>query len=409
MTRVVILGGGFAGITVYHHLSPWIKQAGVSVTVIDARETFLIKPSLPELALGDKTLAQATFPIRTVVQRHGTFIHDEVLSIDPLHQRVRLHGAEIPYDFLVIALGAYKDWDGVPGFAEYGYSMCTDALAPRLREALDQFRGGHILVGSAPTPSGTRLPDVPKLATACEGPVGEVAFMADHLLRAKHLREQSEIVCYTPGSVFFDDVGDNVHRAFADLAQKQNITVMTDKTIEHMNSNHVFFSDGTRHPSALTVMVPTYRGPKVVVEAGLCDEAGFVPTDQQFRHLDYDTIFAVGDIAARTQPKIGHLAVDQGVLVASVLRQVIMGTGTLAAYNPEVFCIMNMGATALIIRSNVLWGGEMDLSYYGYLSHAIKIAFDEYTLRFKGKMPPDLTVKLFNSYLDKMAASGIQP
>ncbi len=92
--------------------------------------------------------------------------------------------------------------------------------------------------------------------------------------------------------------------------------------------------------------------------------------------------------------------------MASVLRRVITGSGTLADYHPEVFCIMNMGSTALIIRSNVLWGGEMDQSYDGYLSHALKSAFDEYTLRFKGKMPPDLTVKLINSYLNKMAASG---
>lgn len=406
MTHIVILGGGFAGLTVYHHLSHWIKEADVSVTVIDARETFLIKPSLPEVAFGDKTLGQSTFPIRSVVERHGRFILAQVLGIDPVHQRVRLDGAEIPYDFLVIALGAYKDWDAVPGFAEFGYSMCTDALAPRLGEALEKFRGGNILVGSAPTPSGTRLPDVPKLATACEGPVGEVAFMADHWLRQKHLREQTDIICYTPGSVFFDDVGDNVHRAFGDLAHKQNVKVMTGKTIERMDADQVYFADGTHYPSALTVLVPTYRGPQVVVDAGLCDEAGFIPTDQQFRHLDYDTIFAVGDIAARTQPKIGHLAVDQGILVASVLRQAITGAGPLAAYHPEVFCIMNMGSTALIIRSNVLWGGEMDLSYYGHLSHALKTAFDEYTLRFKGKMPPEITTKLLNSYLKKMAASG---
>ncbi len=172
--------------TVYHHLSPWIKAAGVSVTVVDARETFLVKPSLPEVAVGEKTLVESTFPIRSVVEPHAHFIHDQVLGIDPVKQRVILDGTEIAYDFLVIALGAYKDWGAVPGFREFGYSMCTDALAPRLRDALEHFHGGHILVGSAPTPSGTRLPDVPKLATACEGPVGEVAFMADHWLREKH-------------------------------------------------------------------------------------------------------------------------------------------------------------------------------------------------------------------------------
>lgn len=402
MTHVVILGGGFGGMTVYHHLSPWAEAAQVSITVVDERESFLIKPSLPEVALGVQDLGHASFPLRPVVERHGRFIRSRVEQIDPEHKTVLLDGVLLHYDFLVIALGAHKDWNTVPGFTEYGYSMCNDVLAPRLAKALDQFTGGTIVVGSAPTPSGTRLSDVPKLATACEGPVGEIAFMADHLLRKKNLRGQSEIICYTPGAVFFDDVGDNVHQAFNGLAAQQGVQVMLDKTVERIDAQRIYFHDGTQIPSALTVLVPTYRGPQVVVDAGLTDEAGFIPTDKDFRHLDYDTIFAIGDIAARTQPKIGHLAVEQGILVASVLRQRITQQGTRAAYNPEVFCIMNMGSTALLIRSNVLWGGSMDLAYHGRLSHALKTAFDDYTLWFKGKMPPDLTVNIVDSYIEKV-------
>lgn len=229
--------------------------------------------------------------------------------------------------------------------------------------------------------------------------------MADAMLRNKGLRQTANIACYTPGSVFFDDVGDNIHRVFHDMALKQGIEVLTNKTIERIEPQSVHFADGTSIPSALTVMVPTFRGPQVVIEAGLGDEAGFIPTDENFRHLDFETIFALGDIAARTQPKLGHLAVDQGVRVASVLRKQITGTGAIAPYAPEVFCIMNMGTSALIIRSNVLWGGSMDQSYYGHMSHALKEAFDEYTLRFKGKMPPEMSVNLFNTYLQKIAAA----
>ncbi len=405
MTNVIILGGGFGGMTVYHQLSPWIQEAGVAVTVVDERESFLVKPSLPEVALGLKQVGGATFPMREVVERHGHFINSRVLQIDPVRNKVEIEGAWLNYDFLVIAMGAFHDFSAVPGFNDFGYSMCTDALAPRLHAALEDFSGGSIFVGSAPTPSGTRLPDVPKLATACEGPVGEIAFMSDHLLRKKGIREKSLITCYTPGAVFFDDVGDNVHRAFGELAAKQDVQVLTNKTIERIERDRVHFADGTSAASALTVMVPTYRGPQVVVDAGLGDEAGFIPTDENFRHLDFPNIYAVGDIASRSEPKIGHLAVDQGIRVASVLRQAITGEGAIAPYEPEVFCIMNMGSTALIIRSNVLWGGTMDVSYHGRLSHAVKTAFDAYTVRFKGKMPPDITTDLFNTYLDKVGAA----
>lgn len=174
MTNVIILGGGFGGMTVYHQLSPWIQEAGVAVTVVDERESFLVKPSLPEVALGLKQVEGATFPMREVVERHGHFINSRVLQIDPVHNKVEIEGAWLSYDFLVIAMGAFHDFSAVPGFNDFGYSMCTDALAPRLHAALEDFSGESIFVGSAPTPSGTRLPDVPKLATACEGPVGEI-------------------------------------------------------------------------------------------------------------------------------------------------------------------------------------------------------------------------------------------
>lgn len=122
----------------------------------------------------------------------------------------------------------------------------------------------------------------------------------------------------------------------------------------------------------------------MVKDAGLTDEAGFIPTDGDFRHLDYDNIFAVGDIATRAVPRLGHLGVLQATRVASVLRHDITHQGEVPSYGPDVFCIMNMGSKALLIRSNVLYGGDMDIAYYGGLSHTLETLFDEYTVRFHG-------------------------
>ncbi|AEJ41856.1 sulfide-quinone oxidoreductase [Sulfobacillus acidophilus TPY] len=371
--------------------------------MIDERETFLVKPSLPEVAFGLKRIGQITFSLRDTVNRAADFIHSRVLRIDPQKRVVEVEGAQIPYDVLVVALGATKEWDKVPGFIEDGSSVCTEVLAPRLYQRIAAFNGGTIMVGSAPTPTGSRLPDVPVINAACEGPVGEVAFLADHWLRQHGKRDDAKIVCYTPGPVFFDDVGDKVHQAFGSIAKEHQIDVITNKVIRRIESGRVFFEDGSEYEAALTVMVPTYSGPSVVKDAGLTDEAGFIPTDGDFRHLDYDNIFAVGDIATRAVPKLGHLAVLQATRVASVLRHDITHQGEVPSYDPEVFCIMNMGSKALLIRSNVLYGGDMDIAYYGGLSHTLKTLFDEYTVRFHGKMPPDLTQRLLNAYLDKVA------
>lgn len=403
MKRIVIIGAGFAGLTVFHHVSAWLDSREVEVTVIDERETFLVKPSLPEVALGEKDIRDITFPLRPVIESHGRFIRSRVHRIVPKTQQVYLDDeVSVSYDFLVISLGGKKDFESVPGFREHGYSVCTDILAPRLHEAIEKFEQGNILIGSAPMFSGTRLKDVPHLETACEGLVGEVAFMIDSELRERGIRDQARIICFSPAEIFFEDVGDKVREAFEGLAGEHGVEVTTNKVIDKIEQDHIGFKDGSTFSSALTVLIPTYRGPDLISESGFGDEAGFVPTDENFQHLDYENIFAIGDVASRTVPKLGHLAVEQGNLVASLLRQRITGQGERYDYEPEVFCIMNMGhRKAMLIRSNTLWGGNVDISYHSAMSHLMKSFFDTYMMKFKGKMPPQLAQRLLNLYIGR--------
>ncbi len=279
MKKLVIIGAVFGGLTVFHHVSSWMDSQDVDVTVIDERETFLVKPSLPEVALGEKDIRDITFPLRLVIESYGNFIRSRVHRIDPRVQQVYLDDeVSVHYNFLVIALGGKKDFESVPGFREYGYSVCTDIIAPRLYEAIENFEQGNILIGSGPMPSGTRVKDVPHLETACEGPVGEVAFMIDSELRERGIRDQARIICYSPAEIFFEDVGEKVHEAFEGLDKKHEVEVVTNKVIDKIEKDHVMFKDGATLSSALTVLIPTYRGPDLITQSGLGDETGFVPT-----------------------------------------------------------------------------------------------------------------------------------
>lgn len=101
--------------------------------------------------------------------------------------------------------------------------------------------------------------------------------------------------------------------------------VVTDKILSKVEKDHVEFEDGSVIESALTIIIPAYYGPDAIVNSGLGDEAGFAPTNEQFQHLDYSNIYAIGDGAARTVPKLGHLAVEQGDIVASHLKKFLQG------------------------------------------------------------------------------------
>jgi sulfide:quinone oxidoreductase len=300
-------------------------------------------------------------------------------------------GDVLSYDFLLLALGAQKDYDAIEGFRSFGYSLCDDTEAPRLAEAIEKFKGGPVVVGSAKSMWGTRVA-IPQLAAPCEGPVAEIMFMVDHDLRRRGLREHSSIEVFSPGHIFFEDVGAKVHADVEPLVSRQGIGVTTKKVLSHLIDGGVVFEDGTSWESALSIVLPPYTGNAVVKRsAGLGDERGFVPTDTTMRHLDFDRIYAAGDGTSLSMPKLGHIAVMQADVAAASLVRDLTGVGTIPQHHPEVFCIANRGGEeATLIYSDTLFGGSIDLTLDGPVAHLMKWGFDEYYFHTAGHLPPDL-------------------
>jgi len=392
--RIVILGGGFAGLRALYRLRSLGEKA--EIILIDPRTTSLARPALPEVALAGKPVELARFALEQPVTRSGAqFINQGVDRVEPTEQRVVLdNGDEIAYDYLLMALGANKDYDAIRGFREFGYSVCDDTEAPRLAEALRAFEGGPVVVGSAKSVWGTRV-SVPALAAPCEGPVAEIMFMLAHDLRERGLRSSSAIKVFSPGEIFFEDVGARVHADVGALISREEIDVTTGKVLSHLEEGAVVFEDGDRWESALSIVLPPYTGNAVVKRsAGLGDEQGFVPTDATMRHLDVQRVYAAGDGTALSMPKLGHIAVMQADIASAALIRDVTGEGEIPEYRPEVFCIANRGGEqATLIYSNDLFGGPVDLTMSGAIAHLMKWGFDGYYFHTAGHLPPDLATE----------------
>lgn len=383
--HVVVLGGGFAGLRMLFHL-----HRIADITLVDPRATSLAKPMLVEVALAGKPVDHVRYRLAPVADRHrARLVTASAEGIDPAARTVTLAGGEtLRYDYLAVATGAEKDYQSVPGLEEYGYSVCDDAHAPRLWQALEGFRGGPVVTGAAPSRWGTRIP-APTLLAACEGPVGEVAFMAHHELLHRQIGHTVSV--FSPGEVFFDDVGDVVHRAMDPMFAEAGVGVQTSKVVSRVGAGHVAFADGSEWESALSIIIPPYRGPRVVRASGLGDEAGFLPVDETMRFLDDPRIVGAGDGTALSMPKLGHIAIHQADLAAATLRAEITGKGRTPPYRPEVFCIMNQGGLeATLILSDRLYGGSRDLVRSGPGAHLLKWTFDAYGFHTRGHLPPEL-------------------
>ena len=135
--RVVIVGGGFAGI----HAANGLAHLPVDVTVVDRRNHHTFQPLLYQVALAVLSPADIAQPIRTILRKHRNtqVLMDEVTGIDVSTRQIALgSGAQLPYDYLVLATGATHSYFGRDDWAPFapGLKTIEDALEIRRRVLL---------------------------------------------------------------------------------------------------------------------------------------------------------------------------------------------------------------------------------------------------------------------------------
>ena len=148
--KIVIIGAGFGGLRFLYDIKKQFKDE-MEIVIVDERETSLEKPSLVEVALAGKPVSHTQIPIRNIARSQKVeFVNSRASKIVPEENLVTLkNGSNINYDYLVIAAGAVKNYDALPGFKEHGYSVCDDYQAPRMWDAINSFKGGNIVIGAS--------------------------------------------------------------------------------------------------------------------------------------------------------------------------------------------------------------------------------------------------------------------
>src|SRR5215470_12280456 len=124
MTRVVIVGGGFAGLNAAKGLG---GEAGIDVTLLDKHNHHLFQPLLYQVAMAGLSPADIAQPIRSVLrkQKNVKVLLDEATDVDFNKQTVKLRDSKLKYDYLVLATGGrtsyfgHDEWEKVaPGLKD---------------------------------------------------------------------------------------------------------------------------------------------------------------------------------------------------------------------------------------------------------------------------------------------------
>ena len=136
MKRVVVVGGGFAGLHLIRALEHRLPGKAVDLTLVDRQNYHLFTPLLYQVATGELPPHAVAYPLRLATALAGyRFIQTEIEAIDVERHVVRTADGDLPYDHVVVAPGSVTNDYGIPGVAEHAVAMkwLADGEAVRKR------------------------------------------------------------------------------------------------------------------------------------------------------------------------------------------------------------------------------------------------------------------------------------
>jgi NADH dehydrogenase len=303
MSKVLVLGGGFAGLSAVRSLARRGPR-GLEVELIDREAESVFSPLLPDLISGRLPVADMTAPIGPLCRRSGVaFTRARVREIDPERGRVVTDRGTCEGDYVLLALGCVTNYFGNDAMRRrtFGLKSVDEGIAiqARLREAVARAQAGGppaavVVVGGGYTGF-------------------EAASHAAHLLHRRtglpfhRISEVGAVVVVEKTDTVLRNVAPKVRAWASDLMGRYGIEVLTGVTTETPGDDgSVTLSDGRTLPNALVIWAAgvTPGEEATTFEPERC--RGRVDVDAYLRVRGYPRLFAAGDVAAPTPRGAGE-------------------------------------------------------------------------------------------------------
>ena len=348
MANVLILGGGFGGVIAAEQLAKTLAPEH-QITLVARSDRFIFYPSLVRLAFGRCGLEDISFDLReAMLSRRVRFIKAEVARVCPYSRQVTLaHGevtGEIPYDYLIYALGRRLATERVPGFFEHAHHLLTVDAAMRFGEAARNFREGHAVIGSC-------------LDSRLSVPVYETAFALAAKHEAEGVRGRARIQIVSPHALGDELGGGAVGDKLREALDRYQIEFVPNFTVERVTSTEVQGSGDARLAYDLLMLVPPFAGTSAAFGAGITDPEGYIRVDRTCAVRDVERMYAVGDSVNFVGAKMGHMAVLQAETAAANVAAQIEGREPVTEYRHEMQLVIDLKGDSLYLHQE-LWSND---------------------------------------------------
>ncbi len=350
--HVVILGGGFAGLSAARAL----RSAPVRVTLVDRRNHHLFQPLLYQVATAALNPADIAYPIRSVLRRQANVrtILARVTRIDLQQRRVELFDGQLDFDYLVVATGATHSYFGNDRWERWapGLKTVEDALEIR-RRVLSAFEAAERQTDPA------QLPATLTFVVVGAGPTGvELAGALSEIGRitvAKDFRSfdprRLRVVLVEGADRVLPVYSTRLSAAAQRQLERLGVEVRTAARVTAIDQSGVWL--GEEHIAARTVLWAAGVAASSLgqdVAPGATDRAGRVRVAPDLSVPGHPDVFVVGDLACVEQdgkpvPGVAPAAIQSGRRAAKNIAARVAGRPTRA------FRYVDKGSLATIGRA----------------------------------------------------------
>ena len=308
-TRIVILGGGFAGVEAARYLDrTTAKRADVEVTLVSRDNFSLFTPMLHEVVASDLEPADICNPIRKLLRR-VTVLTGEVKTIDFSARRVTIsYGLrelkrDLPFDYLVLALGSETNYLGIPGVAEHALGIKTLSDAFMLRAGVLAM-----LEGASVEPDPERRKRMLTFVVAGGGFAGVETVGAINDLARQSLQHYGRIdprevrvLLIHGGPVILSELGEALGLYAQEKLRKRQVEIKLKTRVTAYADGAVHCDDGEAVHADMLVWAGGVS-PSPILKDTFELERGRVVVDSTLEVPGFPAVWAVGDCAAIIDP-----------------------------------------------------------------------------------------------------------
>lgn len=345
--RVLILGGGTAGITVaaqLHRQNPQLEMA-----IVEPSKDHFYQPLWTLAGGGVFPKEESRRDEARYIPRGTDWIQERVASVTAeLNQVTLASGRQVEYDFLVVALGIQIDWDKIPGLREGlgTQQICSNYAYDHVDytwKCIQEFKGG------------TALFTMPNTPVKCGGAPQKIMYMADDHFRKSGARTGSQVIFATAQGFLF--AVEKYRKTLEKVTARKDIEVRFKHNLveikpETKEAVFELLDKGERLtiPFDMLHVAPPMSAPDVLKSSSLAGPNGWVEIDKYtLQHPRFANVFPIGDCSGLPTSKTGAAIRKQAPVLVENLLCAIHGRPLTAKYDGYTSCPIVTGYGKLVL------------------------------------------------------------